>query len=72
MDVLPPIIIYLLFVILFYLNTVMLNKHTSNHQVTFVTRKHLAVLFFRENVLLKRFHMNGHTIGFHSQIQNLE
>ena len=23
-------------------------------------------------VLLKRFHLNGHTIGFHSQTQNLE
>ena len=23
-------------------------------------------------VLLKRFHLNGHTIGFHSQIQKLE
>ena len=53
-------------------NTVMLNKRTSNHQVTFVTHKHFAVLFFRAKVLLKRFHLNGHTIGFHSQFQNLE
>ena len=24
------------------------------------------------NVLLKRFHLNGHTIGFHPQTQELE
>ena len=50
----------------------MLNERTTNHQVTFVIHKHFAVLLFRAKVLLRRFHLNGHTIGFHSQFQNLE
>ena len=28
--------------------------------------------YFHGNVFLKRFHLNGHTKGFHPQTQNLE
>ena len=34
--------------------------------------KILKTKWYHAKVLLKRFHLNGHTIGFHQQTQKLE
>ena len=52
----------------------------KSDQLEKTTRKNLYTFFctilkdkwFHVNELLKRFHLNGHTIGFHTQTQKLK
>ena len=52
--------------------TIAFTNFTSNNEKTQKFRKNPKFQWHLVKVLLKRFYLNGHTLGFHPQTRNLE